>query len=335
MSIASIMNGFAQQNGLSFDKDTLSIFGSYNGHNICLSKSAEGNMFNIMVNVKEGSRPPLTPLQTAFEQMKVDSAKRLVSYTAQKSKLTFKTSASFAYSGLTKNVDLCIQQITNYLNENGYVDCCYECNGETGLEINMINSDTFALCGGCYEGVLASLEANKQNIKQKKGNMLTGIIGALLGSLIGVVVFVLIGQLGYIAAISGIVMAICTLKGYELMGGKISAPGVIVSCAIMAVMVWFSCSLDFSISIAAELDAGVFEVFRVLPELFGEISELFASFIGNLAIAYLLTAVGAVPTIIGMFKQKTGHYSTKKLTYAGPAVEGTAVEEKGESSPSI
>ena len=57
-----------------------------------------------------------------------------------------------------------------------------------------------------------------------------GIVGALIGSLIGAVVIVIVGQLGYVAAVSGLVMAICTLKGYEMLGKKLGTPGIIISC---------------------------------------------------------------------------------------------------------
>lgn len=61
-------------------------------------------------------------------------------------------------------------------------------------------------------------EQNQQAELGKKENVVAGVVGALLGSLLGVACIVLLGQLGYVAAVSGIVMAICTMKGYELLG---------------------------------------------------------------------------------------------------------------------
>lgn len=42
-------------------------------------------------------------------------------------------------------------------------------------------------------------------------------MGALLGSLVGVVSIIIFSQLGYVAALSGVIMAVCTLKGYEML----------------------------------------------------------------------------------------------------------------------
>ena len=56
-----------------------------------------------------------------------------------------------------------------------------------------------------------------------------GVVGALIGSLLGAASIILLSQLGYVAAISGVIMAVCALKGYELLGGKLTKKGVIIS----------------------------------------------------------------------------------------------------------
>ena len=40
-----------------------------------------------------------------------------------------------------------------------------------------------------------------------------------------------------ISGIAGLVMIICSLKGYELLGGHLSKAGVIISCIISVIMV--------------------------------------------------------------------------------------------------
>ena len=49
--------------------------------------------------------------------------------------------------------------------------------------------------------------------KKKRENIAAGIVGAFLGTLLGVVCIVIIDQMGYVASVSGFVMAICALKG--------------------------------------------------------------------------------------------------------------------------
>ncbi len=51
----------------------------------------------------------------------------------------------------------------------------------------------------------------------KKDNVTAGIVGAFLGSLIGVLCIIVIGELGYVVAISGVVMAICVLNSHSML----------------------------------------------------------------------------------------------------------------------
>ena len=73
------------------------------------------------------------------------------------------------------------------------------------------------LCDSCYQQLGHNQEQIQQESAGKPENVLAGVVGALLGCLLGVGCIVLLGQLGYVAALSGIVLAVCTLKGYELL----------------------------------------------------------------------------------------------------------------------
>ena len=61
---------------------------------------------------------------------------------------------------------------------------------------------------------------NPQGKKAKSSgsNVLAGLVGAFLGSLVGVVLWLVVYKLGYIAGISGAVMVICAMMGYNKFG---------------------------------------------------------------------------------------------------------------------
>ena len=135
--------------------------------------------------------------------------------------------------------------------------------------------------------------------KTKKENVLAGIVGAFLGSLIGVLCTVVIGQLGYVASVSGLVMAVCALKGYELLsGGILSKKGAAVSSVLVLVMTWFAHRLSWAVALASALDAGVFQCFQAIPGLLDSGMLEGAPYWGDLVMLYLFTLLGAVPTIV-------------------------------------
>ena len=44
----------------------------------------------------------------------------------------------------------------------------------------------------------------------------------------------LVNQFGYIASISGVVMGVCALKGYQILGKKMSLKGIIICVILIA-----------------------------------------------------------------------------------------------------
>lgn len=76
-----------------------------------------------------------------------------------------------------------------------------------------------------------------QETQEKKGSVITGFIGALLGAAIGAVAWAVVGMMGYIASIIGFVIAFLADKGYDLFKGRQGTVKMIVLiiCVVLAV----------------------------------------------------------------------------------------------------
>ena len=120
----------------------------------------------------------------------------------------------------------------------------------------------------------------------------------LFRSLLGVVCTVVIGQLGYVASVSGLIMAVGALKGYELLGGWLSKKGAVISSVLILVMTWLAHRLTWAIALASAAGLGVFESFQTIPELLEAGLLEGPAYWGDLVMLYLFTLLGAVPTII-------------------------------------
>ena len=137
---------------------------------------------------------------------------------------------------------------------------------------------------------------------EKRENIIAGAVGAFLGSLLGVVCVVLVGQLGYVVSLSGLVMAVCAIKGYELLGGRLSKKGCIIACLIILGMTYFAHQLSCAITISQEIGLDIFQSFRTIS-FFLEMDVLDAkAYWGNLFMLYGFTLLGAIPTVIVSFR---------------------------------
>lgn len=163
-------------------------------------------------------------------------------------------------------------------------------------------------CGSCGESMVP-VEVSEQETaapEQKPENVLTGIVGALIGAALGGGAIILLSQLGYVASISGLILAVCTLKGYELLGGRQTVKGIIICLALMLITPYIADRLDWAIVIAREFASeGVSfgQAFAAVPTLIGDGIDS-GEYIKNLLMIYGFTALGAFGTIRGLFKKK-------------------------------
>ena len=91
-----------------------------------------------------------------------------------------------------------------------------------------------------------------QPIAPKEENILAGIVGAFLFSLAGGIIWFVLYQIGFLAAISGIIGVVCAIKGYAIFGKRESTRGVIISTVIaflVIVLAWYFC-LSYDIYLA-------------------------------------------------------------------------------------
>lgn len=142
---------------------------------------------------------------------------------------------------------------------------------------------------------------------EKPENVLTGIVGALLGAAIGAGAIILLGQLGFIASISGFILAVCTLKGYELLGGKMSVKGLIIGLILLLATPYIADRLDWAIIIMNEFSGeGVTfgQAFAAVPALIEEGAIVQSEYIKNLLMLYGFTILGAFSTFKGFFQKK-------------------------------
>ena len=155
---------------------------------------------------------------------------------------------------------------------------------------------------------------NTDNIPSApRENVIAGIVGAFLFSLVGGILWFVLYLFGWIAAISGIVGVICAIKGYSIFAKKESTKGIIIA-SIVAILVlalaWYLClSYDIFTVYKEFYEAGetdfyftFSEAVIVTPEFLKE-PEIASSYYKDLAIGLLFGILGAASHIITKVKK--------------------------------
>ncbi len=207
-----------------------------------------------------------------------------------------------------------LEALTAYLRQNGLSDCCQDCGAVQDADACCVAGAVSLLCPSCFASRSGALDLEQQEKDRKSENMIGGFVGAFLGSLLGAAAIVIFGQLGYVAALSGVVAAVCTMKGYELLGGRLTKKGIVISIAMILVMAYIGNRMDWAISVAQYFEVDIFSAFRAIPDLVAEEYLDSGMYYGNLAPVYIFALLGAVPTIGGAARSQRQRRVTCKMS---------------------
>lgn len=209
---------------------------------------------------------------------------------------------------LCEAVDSALNGLTNFLHAKGYEPCCQVCGQQVETTNYAVGNAYVHICQDCINKLRQDTTIALQEKKQKKENIVGGIVGALIGSVIGVICILIFSQLGRVAAVSGVVMAVCTIKGYEILGGKLTKKGIIISCIMMLAMTYIGDRLDWAIMIVREVGAdwGIdfATAYQLVPDMLAEDIIESSTYWYNLVLLYVFTVLGAVPTVRSILKER-------------------------------
>lgn len=128
-------------------------------------------------------------------------------------------------------------------------------------------------------------------------NIILGYIGAIIGALIGISLWIFCGYYGIIPGIVGFIFAFLTIKGYMLLAGSISRKGLIGCIAICTLMIIFA---EFGVvMLTIYIDGSIHnlsEIIKLLPDYIRS-EKLVLKMVRNVLLGIFTFGVGC----FGMF----------------------------------
>lgn len=283
--------------GLQYDAARNVIYGQKNEFEFLIY--AADNRYPYMLTIQTAARNATGAEITKDEKKEiVKSIDKIASMNQKGNVITFQQGNIGNQEKLRTALDDSIRGITSGLRAKGYNPCCGLCGQNTATASYQVGSGYAHLCIDCEMRLRDQTHLAEQKDAQKKENVIGGIFGAIVGSLLGILCIVILSRLGYVAALSGVAMAIGVLKGYEILGKKLSKKGIVISIIVMLIMTYVGDRIDWAILAASEWNENVFDCYRAIPALLAEGYIETGDYIGNLVMLYIFLLLGAVPTII-------------------------------------
>lgn len=195
---------------------------------------------------------------------------------------------------------------------------CSNCGGSNFTTDDILSSPAYTLNGeqgGMPEAV-------------KKERVFLGILGAFLFSLAGGVIYVILYQLGILAAICGWVTFILAGVGYRKFSGtkeRFSLKSIITSLVMLVVVILLAEYVCIAIEIYKELVNDYYitflDAFLFVPTLLTD-GEALRATLGDLGFSYLFGFIAVIGNIVNFFKgRKAEKQGVEVSTQTTPAQE--------------
>ena len=192
---------------------------------------------------------------------------------------------------------------------------CINCGDDDGvIDCYEISGYHHYLCEECIREIEQEFKDKQIELKDIKSNPTLGTIGAICGSLIGVIAWVILSANNLLACLAGLAILFLAYKGYEMFGIRIDKKGFIISSVIAGIMIFFGNHLACAWSI---MDVAKLEGYSI-----GEIvllwnimrsSDMLTTYLINVVAGYLITFALGFRIIKATYKKSVGSYCIRKM----------------------
>lgn len=291
------LHAIASELGLQFDEDSRSIYGTQSGYLLLLQETDVKNQFRLCVSVSLNGNPADSEEnELVWDEFKSESLPNLSTLSINQYLVSFVVKGAMRKSKTIEKLQTLITDLVAFLETHHFVQVCAYSSQEGPVGLYQLGDSIFLINEESYQLLKSNLQIEVDSYQNQKENVLLGAVGALLGALIGGAVALFIARLGYVAMVAGIVLGICTIKGYEILGRKVSRKGIVISSIWMVITVFLVNQIDLAMEVVAKLGVEFAFAFRVVNQLIfsGDFPD---NYFYNLAMLAVFTLVGAGASI--------------------------------------
>ena len=235
--------------GLQFDGEARVMYGEREGFLLVIEGAQTKNVFTISLSVKQGSEGDLIENSEILwnglkEQSKAINA---ISFNGYLTSIVVK-------GGMTKGKAVetlwtAIQDIVDFLLNHQFVQVNAQTGEEGPIGLYQIGDAIFLIDDETFRAYQAEVQDTVEAYEAREENFLLGIVGAVIGVIIGGAVALLVARLGYVSVLAGAALGYCTIKGYEILGKKLTKKAI-----LMVLTVFLVNQLDYTLALMSKLN---------------------------------------------------------------------------------
>lgn len=209
-----------------------------------------------------------------------------------------------------------LEIVGKYLKDDKALEVCRHCKEVKKTFLVDNDSEISFYCDDCYKVVKKATNYKKEKYNKSKENILLGIIGAIIGTIPGILLWILFGFIGIEPGIAGIAITMGAAVFYKKFAHNIKLPGIIISAGIGLFMVLVAHEINCAIYIynlyKSDYVIRLFDAYKAIPYYLKTVTEFHKIFNNGLLTGYLLSIIG-VFTSYSLQRQNANTYEIRKI----------------------
>ena len=293
--IGSGLKKLAQEHGMNVDRGVA--YGSLGG--FCTTLTEGAGYKQIIFATRIADPVKLTELQTILNGRNLQKDFRVtgLTFTPKAIQVVFLDNP-----GTMKKIREFVEYFLPLLRaaEAVGIQFCPECGFEVaGGCWKLIGGVAYYMHQSCADKVCREITAGDETRRETDaGNYFTGLLGALLGSCIGAVLWAVVLYMGYVASIVGLAIGWLAEKGYNLLKGKQGRGKIVILVIAVIIGVLLGNFGANAITLAQQIGAGEWgslgygDIPVMIPVLLMEDSGYLMGNLANIGMGLLFAALG-------------------------------------------
>lgn len=280
-------------------------YSKHNGYDITIKYDYASLLYNLTFNVKGKDN--------------IDELNKLLSKKGEYIVAKFKndlltiTQACDHSRDIPKLINNILDDVTKYLKNNNYKNICKLCGKEEKTTLVSIDDNINFICDKCIKDIEKTYQKKIEENKRIKENIPLGIIGAIVGAIPGLLIWILLAYLMINPCVVALIIMFGSAYFYRYMAKSMKLPGLIISILIGFIFIILANELTNAYSLyneyVSQYSINIFDAYKAIP-YYLQANDVFKhTYTQNLILTIMFFAFGSL-TNIGIFR---GYMATSKV----------------------
>lgn len=298
-------NAGLNSHGFSYDQGLDIWFGTSQGYPLYISEPYEGEYLISLSAKKHGQLPD----QAFLDALQGEVGQTLDLVSVEKGLLTVLVTLESKAEELSEQLSAILENLLAYLSQKGYQPACQDLDESSELSVYALGSEVAILSPQAFEKRLKTIREKEARPEA----FVRGTVSALIGGLISLGLSLFVGYQGYIIWFTGFVLGFAVPKAYQLLAGKFSWKGLVISLLVLTAFGFLINELDYVLSMLR--GQSLERIWRFYTEIRGKMGLDTGLYWGNFRAFALASLTSALLTSSLLLRNSRKRLSTRQLSF--------------------